>query len=97
MKTQEIKIKNKLGLHARAAAKLVSTASHFDADVHLEKGSNRVNGKSIMGVMMLAASKGAKISVITDGDDEIHFRRVPVAEHIQRFGAQCRNVMRLFP
>ena len=70
MKTEEITIRNKLGLHARAAAKLVSTASHFAADVRLQKGTHEVNGKSIMGVMMLAASKGTKISVITDGEDE---------------------------
>lgn len=70
MKSQELKIRNKLGLHARAAAKFVSTASHFDADVMLEKDGQQVNGKSIMGVMMLAASKGSKINVIVDGDDE---------------------------
>ena len=70
MKTEQVTIKNKLGLHARAAAKLVSTASHFDAEVKLQKGSHEVNGKSIMGVMMLAASKGSKINVIADGDDE---------------------------
>ena len=70
MKTQQVKIRNKLGLHARAAAKLVSTASHFDADIMLEKDGQQVNGKSIMGVMMLAASKGSKITLIADGDDE---------------------------
>ena len=70
MKTEQITIKNKLGLHARAAAKLVGTASHFDAEVKLQKGTHEVNGKSIMGVMMLAASKGSKINITTDGDDE---------------------------
>ena len=70
MKSEEVTIKNKLGLHARAAAKLVSTASHFDADVRLQKGTHEVNGKSIMGVMMLAASKGTRITIIADGDDE---------------------------
>lgn len=70
MKTEQVTIKNKLGLHARAAAKLVNTASHFSSEVKLQKGSNEVNGKSIMGVMMLAASKGSKINLIADGDDE---------------------------
>jgi len=70
MKVSPVVIPNKLGLHARAAAKLVSTASKFSAEVYLEKGDNRINGKSIMGVMMLAASKGTEINVITDGADE---------------------------
>ena len=70
MKMSPVVIPNKLGLHARAAARLVSTASKFSAEVYLEKGDNRINGKSIMGVMMLAASKGTEINVITEGTDE---------------------------
>ena len=70
MKTCQITIPNKLGLHARAAAKLVSAASRFVAEVYLEKGETRVNGKSIMGVMMLAAGQGTRITLITDGIDE---------------------------
>ncbi|HID44280.1 MAG TPA: HPr family phosphocarrier protein [Chromatiaceae bacterium] len=70
MKVAPVVIPNRLGLHARAAAKLVSTASKFSAEVYLEKGDNRINGKSIMGVMMLAASKGTEINVLTDGSDE---------------------------
>ncbi len=70
MKTCQITIPNKLGLHARAAAKLVSTANRFVAEVYLEKGETRVNGKSIMGVMMLAASQGTRLTLITDGIDE---------------------------
>ena len=70
MKTMEVKIRNKLGLHARAAAKLVSTASHFEADLTLEKSGQQVNGKSIMGVMMLAASMGSTIKMIAHGPDE---------------------------
>lgn len=70
MKSRQITIRNKLGLHARAAAKLVNSASEFTAEVHLEKDGKRVNGKSIMGVMMLAASKGSTITVIADGKDE---------------------------
>ena len=70
MKTLEITIINKLGLHARAAAKLVGVASHFEASVLLEKSGNQVNGKSILGVMMLAAGKGSKVVLSVDGEDE---------------------------
>lgn len=62
-------IQNKLGLHARPAAMLVKAANKFESDVFFEKGSERVNAKSIMGVMMLAASKGTKIKILADGDD----------------------------
>ena len=70
MISREVTISNKLGLHARAAAKLVSTASGFGAEVTLDKQGQRVNGKSIMGVMMLAASKGTALQISIDGDDE---------------------------
>ena len=65
----EIEIINKLGLHARAAAKLVSTASTFKSHVDIEKQGQRINGKSIMGVMMLAAGKGSHIILHIEGDD----------------------------
>jgi len=70
MKSQEITIINKLGLHARAAAKLVNLASRYQSSVLLEKSGYQVNGKSIMGVMMLAASKDSKLLLIIDGSDE---------------------------
>lgn len=70
MKTRGITIINKLGLHARAAAKLVNVASHFESSVLLEKSGSQVNGKSIMGVMMLAASKGSTVIITVDGEDE---------------------------
>ncbi|MEY2633469.1 MAG: hypothetical protein RIR00_2123 [Pseudomonadota bacterium] len=70
MLRNETEIINKLGLHARASAKLTQLAGKFAAEVWLEKGSRRVNGKSIMGVMMLAAGKGSKITVETVGGDE---------------------------
>ena len=70
MISEEITIINKLGLHARAAAKLVSTASSFQAVIELEKGSQRINAKSIMGVMMLAASKGTTLIIHAEGNDE---------------------------
>lgn len=60
---------NKLGLHARAAAKFVTTASGYEADITVSRDGRTVNGKSIMGVMMLAAAKGTEITVIAKGDD----------------------------
>ncbi len=61
---------NKLGLHARAAAKFVATASEFESEIEIEKDGKRVNGKSIMGVMMLAASQHTIVNVSIDGEDE---------------------------
>jgi phosphocarrier protein HPr len=69
MPQREIEIQNKLGLHARAAAKLTQAASKFTAEVWLSRNGRRVNAKSVMGVMMLAAGKGSRISVETDGAD----------------------------
>ncbi len=69
MLKRELLISNKLGLHARASAKLTKLASEFNSDVWLSKGSRRVNAKSIMGVMMLAAGIGARVTVEADGDD----------------------------
>ena len=62
-------IVNTLGLHARAAAQLVQTANRFRSSVHVEKDGTDVNGKSIMGVLTLAAAKGTRISVVCEGDD----------------------------
>jgi len=70
MKQQTYVIKNRLGLHARAAAVLVQTSGRFTSDVQLEKDGLEVNGKSIMGVLMLAAPKGSKVTVTVSGDDE---------------------------
>ena len=69
MLEDQVTICNKLGLHARAAAKFVATASEFESEIEIEKDGKRVNGKSIMGVMMLAASKGTDIKIFVDGDD----------------------------
>lgn len=71
MQNKEVLVVNKLGLHARAAAKLVKLASGFQCTVQLVRDSHCVNGKSIMGVMMLAASKGTKLELVVDGEDEI--------------------------
>ncbi|MFP5396828.1 MAG: HPr family phosphocarrier protein [Gammaproteobacteria bacterium] len=63
-------ISNRLGLHARASAKLTKLASSFASDVHMSRNGRRVNAKSIMGVMMLAAAQGAEIELEVDGPDE---------------------------
>ena len=70
MQRQEAEIVNKLGLHARASAKLTQLAGQFKSAVWLTRNGKRVNAKSIMGVMMLAAAKGSKVSIETDGADE---------------------------
>jgi phosphocarrier protein HPr len=66
----QLTIINKLGLHARAAAKFVSLASTFSSNIQVTKDGKTVNGKSIMGVMMLAASQNSQITVSAEGDDE---------------------------
>jgi phosphocarrier protein len=70
MLQKDVLIVNKLGLHARASAKLTQLASRFKCDVMMSRNGRRVNAKSIMGVMMLAAAKGTTIAVETDGEDE---------------------------
>jgi phosphocarrier protein len=65
-----ISISNKLGLHARASAKLTKLAGGFASEIHLSRNSRRVNAKSIMGVMMLAAGQGSEIEIEADGADE---------------------------
>ncbi|MFM7122150.1 MAG: HPr family phosphocarrier protein [Fluviibacter sp.] len=66
---QDVEIINKLGLHARASAKFTQLAGTFQSEVWLERNGRRVNGKSIMGVMMLAAGKGTSVTIETIGDD----------------------------
>lgn len=70
MLQKEFLIVNKLGLHARASALFVKTSSRFSSDVKLARESVEVNGKSIMGIMMLAASKGSTVLLTVDGPDE---------------------------
>lgn len=86
MQKKSILIINKLGLHARAAAKFVATASRFGAKVDITRNGKTVNGKSIMGVMMLAASKGTEIEITTDGEDEIEALEAIDALINDRFG-----------
>lgn len=70
MITQEIKITNRLGLHARPAAMVAQTAANFDCDIKIAKGRVEINAKSIMGVMMLAAEYGSTLHLTFDGKDE---------------------------
>ena len=70
MARAEIEISNKLGLHARASAKLTQIAGSYSSEVWLEKGPRRINAKSIMGVMMLAAGKGSSVHIEVSGEDE---------------------------
>ncbi len=67
---QQLEIINKLGLHARASSKFTQTASRFKSEVWIARNGRRVNGKSIMGVMMLAAGKGATVELEVNGEDE---------------------------
>jgi phosphocarrier protein HPr len=70
MRQQEVEIVNKLGLHARASAKLTQLAAKYQCEVSLARNGRKINAKSIMGVMMLAAGKGARVTLETDGPDE---------------------------
>lgn len=70
MLNRQIVIVNRLGLHARAAARFVQTAASFPCEVTIVKGGSKINGKSIMGLMMLAASQGTELDICTDGTDE---------------------------
>ncbi len=67
--TKELLVQNKMGIHARPAAMIVRVTNKFKADVHVEKDDEQVNGKSIMGLMMLAAAKGSKVKFVATGPD----------------------------
>jgi phosphocarrier protein len=83
-----VTIINKLGLHARAAARFVTLASSFSSDIKVARNRQEVNGKSIMGIMMLAASKGSEITLIADGNDEEEVIEQLSALIEQRFGEE---------
>ena len=86
MQKREIEISNKLGLHARASAKLTQTAGRFTSDIFVIKGTRRVNAKSIMGIMMLAAGKGTKIELEINGTDEAEAMGAVAALIDDKFG-----------
>jgi len=71
MQQRDVEIINKLGLHARPSARLTQLASGFNSKVFMSRNGRRVNAKSIMGVMMLAAAKGCTVTLETEGDDEV--------------------------
>ncbi|MDR1250157.1 MAG: HPr family phosphocarrier protein [Treponema sp.] len=70
MVEQTVTIQNRAGIHARPAAMLVQTAKDFQSNIYLEKGNDRINGKSIMGILTLGASFGTELKVIAEGEDE---------------------------
>ncbi|GAB3476289.1 HPr family phosphocarrier protein [Marinomonas epiphytica] len=86
MQKTSITIINKLGLHARAAGKLIETTTRFSCDITIEKDGRNVDGKSIMAMMMLAASKGTQITIKTNGDDETEALAAIVALIEDKFG-----------
>jgi phosphocarrier protein HPr len=86
MLQREVEIINKLGLHARASAKLTQVAGKFESEVWLTREGRRVNAKSIMGVMMLAAAKGTTVTVETNGPDEAEAMRSIEELVADRFG-----------
>lgn len=88
MLQQEVEILNRLGLHARASARLTQVAGQFKSDVWVTRNGRRVNAKSIMGVMMLAAAKGSRIVIETDGPDEAAAMRAVENLIADRFGEE---------
>ena len=86
MQQREVEIANRLGLHARASAKLTQLAAKYQCDVIMARNNRKVNAKSIMGVMMLAAGKGAKVTLVTDGPDEAEAMEAIVALIDDLFG-----------
>ena len=86
MQKQTVTIVNKLGLHARASAKLTQTAARFPCGVFLSRNARRVNAKSIMGVMMLAAGLGSTVEIETDGEQEAEAMAALVSLIADKFG-----------
>jgi phosphocarrier protein len=86
MQRREVEIVNKLGLHARASAKLTQLAGEYQCEVWLTRNGRRVNAKSIMGVMMLAAAKGSKVEIETSGADEEQAMTALTELIAQKFG-----------
>jgi phosphocarrier protein HPr len=86
MLQQDIEVTNKLGLHARASAKLTQLAGQFKSDIWISRNGRRVNAKSIMGVMMLAASKGTTVNLEISGEDEAQAIQSLAALFSDKFG-----------
>ena len=86
MQYKEVKILNKLGMHARASAKLTQLAGRYSSEVWLSRNDRKVNAKSIMGVMMLAANQGVTLGIETIGSDEVEAIQALVSLIEDRFG-----------
>jgi phosphocarrier protein len=86
MQKTTVTISNRLGLHARASAKLTKLAGSFACDVHMSRNGRRINAKSIMGVMMLAAGMGTEVEIETNGTDEVRALQALVELVNERFG-----------
>ena len=86
MMERDVEIVNKLGLHARASAKLTQLAGQFKSEIWISRNERRINAKSIMGVMMLAANKGSTINLEVDGEDEKEAMDALLALIADRFG-----------
>lgn len=85
---REVEIVNRLGLHARAAARFVATAGHFHCDIHVRRDDRTVNGKSIMGVMMLAAACGCRLTIEARGEDAEEALAALTGLVAERFGEE---------
>jgi phosphotransferase system HPr (HPr) family protein len=88
MQTKSVTIVNKLGLHARAAARFVQLASSFESEINVTCAGKKVSGKSIMGIMMLAAAKGTSIEISTAGADEVEAMTQIEELILNRFGEE---------
>ena len=88
MITKNVQVVNKLGLHARAATKLVNLAASYESTIHLVKDGQQADAKGIMGIMMLAASQGSELELVVDGADEEHAMSSLVELFKQRFGEE---------
>ena len=88
MISRDFTISNKLGLHARPSAQLTQTAARFSSDIHISRSGRRVNAKSIMGVMMLAAGQGSTVTVEAEGDDAEEAVQAIGRLITERFGEQ---------
>ena len=86
MISREVTVINKLGLHARAATRLVNCASEYDSELFIKKGARSVNGKSIMGVLTLAAAMGTELTIEASGADEKQALNAVIALILNRFG-----------
>jgi phosphocarrier protein HPr len=91
MTQRSVLVENRLGLHARAAAKLVQLTSRFRSEIHLSREGQRqaIDAKSILGVLMLAASQGSRLVITANGDDELEAANAVGQLFSEKFGEQC--------